>query len=463
LLIEGLGFSFPVTLRQGQTVSASAPARGQHETIFALATAPGRAGVAVIRVSGPRADDALQALTRQKLPAERNAALRTVFDLSNDTAIDVALVLRFVSPRSYTGENVVEVQSHGGPAVVASLLGALGALPGLRLAEPGEFTRRAVENGRLDLTQAEAIADLVAAETESQRRQALRQFEGRLGQVYEDWRGRLIRAAAWVEAAIDFPDEEIPTDAVQRSRQAISDLAAEIRVHLNDGRRGEILRDGLQVAVIGAPNAGKSSLVNALARRDVAIVSPLPGTTRDVIEVRLDLKGYPVVLADTAGLRAPEGSIEEEGIRRARARAEAADLRLIVRDGSEWGGDEAVLEGSPSDLVVWNKADLAPTRSMPGLWISAKTGEGLPELIEQLAARAEVGMDQGEAPVLTRARHRQALELAVESLDKAKVAKAPELTAEYLRQALREIARTTGRVDLDELLDVVFRDFCLGK
>ena len=424
-----------------------------------MASARGRAGVAVVRVSGPSADDALKALTRQALVNERRAVIRTLFSKKNDSIIDVALVLRFASPHSYTGENVVEFQTHGGPAVVSALLEALAAEPGLRLAEPGEFTRRAVENGRLDLTQAEAIADLVAAQTEAQRRQALGQFEGKLTALYEGWRSNLIRAAAWVEASIDFPDEEIPPDAIARSRGAMASIAGDIRAHLDDGRRGEILREGFQVAVIGPPNAGKSSLINALANRDVAIVSEIPGTTRDVIEVRLDLKGYPVILADTAGLREARGPIEEEGIRRAQARAVSADLRLLLLDGSL-----SPPKSLPSaELKVWSKADLVSVKDQPGIWISSKTGEGLPELIDVLASYAEGGLGHGEAPVITRARHRQALEEAASSLEQAVAEEAPELAAEQIRRALQAIGRITGRVDLDELLDVVFRDFCLGK
>jgi len=335
----------------------------------------------------------------------------------------------------------------------------LGSVPGLRLAEPGEFTRRAVENGALDLTQAEAIADLVDAETEAQRRQAIRQLDGSLRELYENWRSRLIRSAAWIEATIDFPDEEIPPDALDDSRQSIAAIANEMQSHLSDGRRGEILRDGFHVAVIGAPNAGKSSLVNALAQRDVAIVSDIPGTTRDVLEVRLNLKGYPVILSDTAGLRQGRDPIEAEGIRRAEARAKAADLRLLVLDGLE--------ENRPDrrgDIETWSKADLRPVgQRTPGLWVSAKTGEGLAELVNLIAKHAEARMEVGEAPALSRARHRAGVEKAERHLRDALEASAPELAAEHLRLALAEIGRITGRVDLAELLDVVFRDFCLGK
>lgn len=430
----------------------------ERDTIFALASGRGRAGVAVVRVSGPGADDALRAMTKVPVPNERRASIRTLFRRTNDRVIDSALVLRFAPPRSYTGESVVEYHVHGGLAVVSALLDELGQCPGLRLAEPGEFTRRAVENGRLDLTQAEAIADLIDAETEAQRRQAICQLEGSLSQLYETWRSALIRSAAWIEAAIDFPDEEIPADAVEASRRAIASVANEMHSHLNDGRRGEILRDGMHVAVIGVPNAGKSSLINALAQRDVAIVSEIPGTTRDVLEVRLNLKGYPVILSDTAGLREGRDPIEKEGIRRAQARAKAADLRLLVRDGAADASG-----GLSGDIEIWSKADLKPGAREPGLWVSARTGEGLTELVDRLAQYAAARMEAGEAPVLSRARHRLAVEKAERHLRDALGASASELAAEHLRSALMEIGRITGRVDLDELLDVVFRDFCLGK
>ncbi len=432
--------------------------KSERDTIFALASGRGRAGVAVVRVSGPRADDALRSMTRAPLPGERCASIRTLFNETNTSVIDSALVLRFAAPRSYTGESVVEYQVHGGPAVVSALLDKLGRFPGLRLAEPGEFTRRAVENGRLDLTQAEAIADLVDAETEAQRQQAISQLGGSLSQLYETWRRELIRSAAWIEATIDFPDEDIPPDALDASRHAIAGIANEMQSHLNDGRRGEILRDGFHVAVSGAPNAGKSSLVNALAQREVAIVSDIPGTTRDVLEVRLNLKGYPVILSDTAGLREGRDPIEREGIRRAQARADAADLRLLVRDGvADASG------GLSGDIEIWSKADLKKDGRGSGLWVSAQTGEGLAELIDRLAKHAELRMGMDEAPALSRTRHRLAVGKAERHLRDVLDATASELAAEHLRLALTEIGRITGRVDLDELLDVVFRDFCLGK
>jgi tRNA modification GTPase len=440
---------------------AGAPA--ERDTIFALATAPGRAGVAIVRISGPQAEAGIRRLTGSKAPPERKAVVRTSFDSSTNDRIDIGIVLFFRGPRSYTGENVAEFQIHGGRAVQAALLTALGKLPGFRPAEAGEFTRRAVENGRLDLTQAEAIADLISAETDAQRRLALRQHDGALSELYEGWRLRLIRAAAWIEASIDFADEEIPEDAAAKSRQEISQVRAEIEGHLNDGRRGEILREGLQVAVIGPPNAGKSSLVNALARRDVAIVSEQPGTTRDIIEVHLDLGGYAVILADTAGLRNSSDGIEQEGVRRARARAESADLRILVLDGAAESEETLIPDFRGDDIVVWNKADIAGSKTEPGLRVSAKTGEGLADLVEVLSKEAARRVSVGEAPVLTRARYRHALEEAAESLASVPRTVEPELAAEHVRHSLRAIGRITGRVDLDELLDVVFRDFCIGK
>jgi tRNA modification GTPase len=330
------------------------------------------------------------------------------------------------------------------------------------LAEPGEFTRRAVENGRLDLTQAEALADLINAETEAQRCQALRQFEGELGRMYEDWRARIIRAAAWIEASIDFPDEDVPDTTLSESKSQIAELLQEIESHVADGRRGEILRDGVHVAVIGPPNVGKSSLVNALARRDVAIVSEVAGTTRDVIEVRLDLAGYPVVLADTAGLREAKDAIEAEGVRRAEARARAADITLLVLDASAPKGIEASIQNK-ADIIVWNKCDIASI-ARSGLMISAKSGEGLHELISRLAGKAKELAGAREAPALTRARHRNELESAIASLRAAlQNFSHCDLAAEDMRCALQAIGRITGRVDLEELLDSVFRDFCIGK
>jgi tRNA modification GTPase len=428
------------------------------DTIFALSTASGRSGVAIIRVSGPDAGRALERLSGEAKPAVRLAALRRLCDASGE--IDRGLVLWFEGPASFTGEDSAEFHVHGGRAIVEAMLSALAAIPGLRPAEPGEFTRRAVENGKLDLTRAEALADLIDAETEGQRRQALRQYEGVLYELYESWRTRLIAAVAWAEAAIDFADEEIPEDTFGKARTAIGEIAEEIQGHLDDRHRGELVRDGLNITVIGNPNAGKSSLVNALAKRDVAIVSEVAGTTRDVIEVRLNLGGYLVTLADTAGLRETSDAIESEGVRRALARAEAADLVILLQDGTAAKG--AAFEGA--DLVVWNKADLPWPEPHEGLKLSLKTGEGLDALLAALTAKVAQKLEApAEAPPVTRARHRHALEEAAVALVRAGAATEPELMAEDARLAMRAIGRITGKVDVEDLLDVIFRDFCIGK
>jgi tRNA modification GTPase len=433
------------------------------DTIFALSSAPGRAGVAVIRVSGGKAGAAVEALTRKPLPAPRLARLRTLQD-SAGGPIDQALALWFPAPDSFTGEDVAEFHVHGGRAIVEAVLDELAAVPGCRPAEPGEFTRRAVENGKFDFTQAEAILDLIDAETPAQRRQAMRQRQGALSEVYEHWRAALVRALAWAEADIDFSDEELPVDALDRSKTQVLRIFDEIRRHLADARRGEIVRDGLFLTVVGPPNAGKSSLINALAQRDVAIVAETAGTTRDILEVRLNIGGYVVIVADTAGLRDAVDAVESEGVRRALDRAERSDLLLVLVDGSEPGMPPIsgmMLENA--DLLVWNKSDLGETER-EGLKLSLKTGEGLDALLAAIARKVAERLDRGgEAPVLTRARHRHALEIALEALDRSLDATAPELFAEDLRLAVRAIGRITGRVDVEELLDVIFRDFCIGK
>lgn len=440
-------------------------------TIFALATAPGRSGVAVVRVSGPDAAATLAALTNRPLPEPRRAALVTLRDPASGDALDDALVLRFTAPASFTGEDVVELHLHGGRAVVAGVIGALAARPGLRLAEPGEFTRRAFENGKLDLTEAEAVADLIDAETTAQRRQALRQMDGALGRLYDGWRDRLTRALAHIEADIDFAEDDLPGGVADAVRPVIERLLAEITDHLNDGGRGERLREGLHIAIVGAPNAGKSSLLNALARRDAAIVSARAGTTRDIIEVQLDLGGYPVVLADTAGLReAAADEVEEEGIRRARDRAARADVKVAVFDATALPDlDPTTLALIDADsVVVLNKSDVAtatPTviAGAAPVLVSARTGAGLRDLEQRLTAFSADRLAVGSAPSLTRARHRAALDECRTALERALIAPLPELAAEDIRLASRALGRITGRVDVEDLLDIIFRDFCIGK
>jgi tRNA modification GTPase len=434
------------------------------DTIFALASGAGRAAVAVMRLSGPGTGAVLTRLAG-RLPEPRRASLRRLRDPQGEI-LDEGLVLWFPAPGSYTGEDSAELHLHGGAAVIAAVAEALVRL-GARPAEAGEFTRRAFLNGRMDLTEAEGIADLIAAETEAQRRQALRQAGGALARLYGGWAERLTTLLAHQEAAIEFADEDRPTDLGDRARAGARALRAEIAAHLADDRRGERLREGLLVAILGAPNAGKSSLLNALAGRDAAIVSARAGTTRDVVEVRLDLAGVPVTLADTAGLREAADEIEQEGIRRARRRAEEADLVLAVF-AADTPPDPATLAWvGPGAIVLANKADIAaPPASIGGmaaLAVSARTGAGLDRLRERLAEEARRLAGAGEAALLTRPRHRAALAEAVAWLEQAEAAPLPELASEALRAALRALGRLSGRVGVEAVLDVVFRDFCIGK
>lgn len=439
------------------------------DTIYALASASGRAGVAVWRLSGEGTGDALQALTGKSLPEPRKAVRARIRDASGET-IDDGLVLWFPAPHSFTGEDVAELHLHGGRAVAAALTQRLGSL-GLRPAEPGEFSRRAFLGGKLDLTRAEAIADLVDAETAAQRRQALRQLDGGLAGLVEEWRSRLIHAMAHLEAVIDFADEDIPDTLAEQSVEEVRALWAEMAGHLDERRSGERLRDGIHIAILGAPNAGKSSLLNRLAGREAAIVSAQAGTTRDVIEVHLDLAGWPVIVADTAGLRDSDCEIESEGVRRAEARAAHADFRLCVFDGSLYPDlDAATLEMiDDATLVVLNKRDLmagevpAVIAGRPVLALSAKRGEGVDDLVAALSETVERRFAVGSAPVLTRERHRKAVAEAVSALARFDPGMGIEMAAEDLRLAARSLGRITGRVDVDEILDVIFHEFCIGK
>ncbi len=448
------------------------------ETIFALSSGRPPAAIAVIRICGPYARLALERLIG-RVPQPRRAALARIRGAANDEVIDEGLVLWFPGPHSETGEDMAELQLHGGHAVIAEVFEALGAIEGCRPAEPGEFTRRAFENGRLDLTAVEGLSDLIAAETPAQRRLAFRQLKGLIGDRAEAWRRRLIEALALVEARIDFSDEaDVSEDLVRPALHAAQQLRNEIAETLADGRRGERLREGLTVAIAGPPNAGKSTLLNRLAQRDVAIVSPYPGTTRDVIEVHLDLNGYPVTLLDTAGVRESNDPIEQEGIRRARERAALADLVLWVIDDSAVGGvggDSREYIGSTTSWLIRNKADLAveklcitsESRSSgsvkPSFTISAKSGAGVDTLVAALAEYAREYFAATESTIVTRARHRRALEETVAALDRALAQQAEELIAEDLRSAATTLGRLTGRVDVEDILDVIFRDFCIGK
>ena len=441
-------------------------------TIFALSSGAGRAGVAVIRISGPEAGPAVRALTGGAPPPARRAALRRLRMPVTGEILDEGLVLWFPGPGSVTGEDVAELQVHGGRAVVDGVLEALSVCRGLRLAEAGEFTRRAFENGRLDLTEVEGLADLVGAETAAQRRLALRETSGELGRLYDGWRGRLVTSLARLEAEIDFPDDDLGGDIEAGVVAEISALEREIGVFLDDRRRGERLRDGLHVAIVGAPNVGKSSVLNGLARRDVAIVAATAGTTRDVIEVHLDLDGFPVTIADTAGIREARDAVEMEGVRRARARADMADIRIVVFDATEGTGGpcpwDGVGAGDDDSIAVLNKIDLMPPdrREVAGPWrarVSARTGEGMAALVDLVRVAAAERMAGDGGLVLSRRRQRAALEEVNGNLSHARIAGAVELRAEALRLAGRALGRLTGRVDVEDVLDSIFAEFCIGK
>ncbi len=446
-----------------------------NDTIYAPATGAGRAAVAVIRVSGPLASKAVRDLAGA-VPQPRRAVLRQL--THRGVALDDALVIWFGGPASYTGEDSAEFHVHGGRAVVEAVLTALND-SGLRLAEPGEFTRRAFENGKLDLTQAEGVADLIDAETEAQRRQALGQLGGALSQRYEAWRDLLVQALAMLEAAVDFPDEELPEDVAARARPGLEALEAEIGLALADASRGRRVRDGFRIALVGAPNAGKSTLLNALVERDAAIVTSTPGTTRDVIEVPLTLGGYKTLLADTAGLRKTEDAIEAEGVRRARAWAAEADLRLWVIDAAMFHvkQDEELAVVRPGDWAVVNKIDIVDTYRLEELR-AVLSAQGL--RVVELAARKPGGAEQARAaltahvvealsgaefPAATRIRHAESLTDARTYLQRAlsDVGLEVELAAEDVRLAARALSRITGRIDPEDVLDRVFSSFCIGK
>lgn len=432
------------------------------DTIFAPATAAGRAAVAVVRISGPRTEAAVRALAGG-LPRPRRASLRRIFNEAGD-AIDQALVLWFPGPRSYTGEDAAEFHLHGGRAVAGAVLTALAQL-GLRLAEPGEFTRRAFENGQLDLAQAEAVADLVDAETDAQRRQALAQLDGRLSDAQARWRSALIEALALYEAAVDFPDEELPADVAARAAPVLTELLSELEAAASDAERGERVRDGYRIALIGAPNAGKSTLLNALARREAAIVTATPGTTRDIIEVPLQLAGYKVLVADTAGLRDTEDAIEAEGVRRAVAWAAGADLRIWLVDGSAAEPPARPATVQPDDLVLVTKRDLGdPSWDVAGAPFTTRSPNDLSWLEQTLAERVVAALGGAEPPAATRLRHQELLREAAARVRHALAeSEAVELAAEDVRLAARALDRITGRIDPEEVLGRIFSTFCIGK
>jgi tRNA modification GTPase len=428
-------------------------------TICALSSGAGRAGVAVIRISGPATSKVLRELCGT-VPTPRRASLRKLKHPRTGDVLDRGLVLWLPAPASFTGEDMAELHVHGGRAVVGNVVTTL-------LSQPGEFARRAFEHGKLDLTAVEGLADLIDAETEAQARQALAQAEGGARALYERWREELVKAQALSEAGLDFADEaDVAADAAVQADAIVAKLLAAISRHLAD-RRGERLRDGFRVVIAGPPNAGKSSLLNALAQRDVAIVSEEAGTTRDVIEVHLDLGGLPVIVTDTAGLREAESGVETEGIKRALARAERADLVLWLVDATapQWDAPDALIAANNGKVCVLNKFDLVKAAQIAeGLALSAKTGEGVAKLVELLSDRAREGLAAGEPAVITRARHRAELEAAALALQRFRGERGgPELKAEELRIAARHLGRLTGRIDVDEVLGAIFSEFCIGK
>lgn len=450
----------------------------RQQTIFALSSGRPPSAIAVVRVSGPQAGTVLGALAG-KMPVPRMAARALLRD-ANQQPIDDAVVLWFPGPQSASGEDVAEFHVHGGRAVLAALLTALSGFADLRAAEPGEFTQRAFENGKLDLTEAEGLDDLIHADTDRQRRQALRQLKGLLGDRARNWREQIIEASALIEAGIDFSDEgDVSAELIQPALAKIKTLLGEIEEVLAAQGRSERLREGLVVAIAGPPNVGKSTLMNALARREVAIVSPHAGTTRDVIEVQLDLEGYPVTVIDTAGIRETEDPVEQEGVRRARARAAGADLVLWMSDAPH---AEHPLQGGTPVWMVRNKIDLdaggpgAPGGKQPpgglareggkaGFQMSASRGDGVAELIAALVGFAENYFGAGDGGLIARERQRQLLQQTAASLRRSisAIAEGEELAAEDLRMAAYSLGRLLGRVDVEDILDVIFRDFCIGK
>ncbi|ESQ90551.1 tRNA modification GTPase TrmE [Asticcacaulis sp. AC460] len=442
-----------------------------NQTIFALASAQGRAGVSIIRLSGPEAVPALKRLTGKSVPPRRAVFTPLIHD---GELIDEAVVVYFQGPNSFTGEDCVELHVHGSRAILDRLYAILTDF-GLRLAQPGEFSRRALENGKLDLTQAEAITDLVDAESEAQRRQALTQMGGGLKVQYEAWHAALVEILARIEVYIDFPDEDLPGELVDSILDRIAAIQASLEAAIADAKRGRQIREGFRIVILGEPNAGKSSLFNALLKAETAIVTPIAGTTRDVIEAQLRIGPYSVLLYDTAGLRETDEVVEQEGIRRARAKGDEADLRLWVIDSSA-SGLEGV-EPRARDLIAFNKIDqgsdnlyesfsnLSVSRETQLFKVSVETGQGVADLVAAIENIVTERLSVQTFPAATRARHTERLQEAVDHLDQARLTRmrVPELTAEHVRAGINSFEALFGRYDVEDVLDVVFSTFCIGK
>lgn len=477
-------------------------APGEKSTIYALSSGHGKCGVAVVRVSGAQAKEVCHKMAGLSDPKPRLATLRKIRDPVTKEMLDRGLVIWFPGPRSFTGEDSCELQVHGGPAVISAILNALSKIPGFRPAEAGEFTKRAFHAGKLDLTEVEGLADLIHAETEAQRRQAIRQAEGALAKLYGEWRKELLRNLAHVEAHIDFDEsEDIGGDVFHAAEVSLRQLHDSIQEHLSDNRRGEILRSGVHTAIVGAPNAGKSSLLNIICRRQAAIVSPVAGTTRDVLELTVDIGGYPMVVADTAGLRQEVADeVEKEGVSRAQNKAASADLLLLVVDtpslltnsgikdirsavskhfaslGLAADVSESENLVSPNCIVIMNKIDMLDELELiravghqysNAVLLSCKTEEGVPELLSALTHKLSTMLENtanNVNPALTQARHRHHLTACVSCLEKFFQSTGDTvLAAHQLRKALRHVGHITGHVSSEQILDVIFRDFCIGK
>lgn len=437
----------------------------QRDTIFAFATAPGKAGVAIVRISGARALEVARLLGAPAL-TPRLAQLASVRDPVNGERIDQAVWLYFPAPNSFTGEDVLEIQLHGSLAIRTRIIAILTAIPEVRMAEPGEYARRAYMAGKMDLTEVEGLADMIEAETGQQLRQAMRQMRGDHKAHFEGLRQSALEALALLEAYIDFPDEEIPDSVIAAVNTRVGKLRGDIGDMLRDNHIGERIRNGIEIVLIGAPNAGKSSLLNALAGRDIAIVHESAGTTRDMVEVALEIDGYPVTLVDTAGLRAAEHAVEIEGIRRAKARAEQADLVVHLIDVSNPESiNESQVKIDKNTFIVFTKCDLAPQAPVPpaALAISTVTGDGIDAFLDALKARVASLMEAHTPPMITRARHRGHLEKALMALTRFDLGLPLELACEELRHSAFHIGNITGKIAVDDILDVIFKQFCIGK
>ncbi|MFV9876216.1 MAG: tRNA uridine-5-carboxymethylaminomethyl(34) synthesis GTPase MnmE [Rickettsiales endosymbiont of Dermacentor nuttalli] len=442
-------------------------------TIFALSTAPGKAGIAIIRISGREALSAVHYLGYIKKLLPRYATLAKLYNPFTKEPIDEALITYFPGPNSFTGEDIVELNVHGSRAVIKTILELLSRQPNMRSATPGEFSLRSFLNGKMDLTQVDGLRDLIDAETSLQQKQALQQMGGVLEKLYTHWRTQIIEALSLVESYIDFPDEELPESITNDLNNLITELIQNISAHLNDNHRGEKLRSGLYVTIIGAPNAGKSSLLNLLAKRDVAIVSHIAGTTRDVLEVQLDIAGYPMTIADTAGLRDSNDIIENEGINRARTCAEAADIKIALFDINDLPkldtltlnlvDENTICILNKTDLWKGNLENLQSINSMRSVPISIKQNFGIKELLKLLETKASNILSLSADPVITHTRYREALYKCLYYLQHFNLNKPIELAAEDLRIAATELGKITGKVSVDEILDQVFSKFCIGK